>query len=144
MTSGCRGEPQLLVMRVKDVLGWMEGMEGIEWVGAGMEGLEKINYLLQINYHLLSWHALSSSSAGWTPLMYASYVGHDTIVNLLLDAGVKPSFSTPTHLSPLMVAAGCGNESVCYFLIQVSYVVTITIQELSFMCVSLCYVCFCV
>ncbi len=51
--------------------------------------------------------------------MYASYVGHDTIVNLLLDAGVDPSYSTPGNLSPLMVAAGCGNESVCYFLIQV-------------------------
>ena len=51
--------------------------------------------------------------------MYASYVGHDTIVNLLLDAGVDPSCSTPYNLSPLMVAAGCGNESVCYFLIQV-------------------------
>ena len=57
--------------------------------------------------------------AGWTPLMYASYVGHDTIVNLLLDTGVDPSLGTPTGLTPLMVAAGCGNESVCYFLIQV-------------------------
>jgi len=64
------------------------------------------------------------ATAGWTPLMYASYVGHDTIVNLLLDAGVDPSYSTPGNLSPLMVAAGCGNESVCYFLIQVGGVAT--------------------
>lgn len=60
------------------------------------------------------------SAAGWTPLMYASYVGHDTIVNLLLDSGVEASRGTPTGLTPLMVAAGCGNESVCYFLLQVS------------------------
>ena len=53
--------------------------------------------------------------------MYASYVGHDTIVNLLLDSGVEASRGTPTGLTPLMVAAGCGNESVCYFLIQVMY-----------------------
>lgn len=58
-------------------------------------------------------------SAGWTPLMYAAYVGHDTIVNLLLDSDANPSLGTPTNLTPLMVAAGCGNESVCYFLIQV-------------------------
>ena len=52
--------------------------------------------------------------------MYASYVGHDTIVNLLLDSGVDASLGTPAWLTPLMVAAGCGNESVCYFLMQVS------------------------
>ena len=51
--------------------------------------------------------------------MYAAYVGHDTIVNLLLDSDADPSLGTPTNLTPLMVAAGCGNESVCYFLIQV-------------------------
>lgn len=51
--------------------------------------------------------------------MYAAYVGHDTIVNLLLDSDANPSLGTPTNLTPLMVAAGCGNESVCYFLIQV-------------------------
>ena len=47
--------------------------------------------------------------------MYAAYVGHD----LLLDSHTNPSLATPTGLTPLMVAAGCGNESVCYFLIQV-------------------------
>ena len=51
--------------------------------------------------------------------MYAAYVGHDTIVNLLLDSDANPSLGTPSNLTPLMVAAGCGNESVCYFLIQV-------------------------
>ena len=51
--------------------------------------------------------------------MYAAYVGHDTIVNLLLDSDANPSLGTSSNLTPLMVAAGCGNESVCYFLIQV-------------------------
>ena len=58
-------------------------------------------------------------SAGWTPLMYAAYVSHDTVVNLLLEAKADPNKGTPGGLTPLMVAAGCGNESICYFLIQV-------------------------
>ena len=52
--------------------------------------------------------------------MYAAYVGHDTVVNLLLDAGADAAKGTPDGLTPLMVAAGCGNESVCYFLLHVS------------------------
>ena len=57
---------------------------------------------------------------GWSPLMYAAYMGHDTILNLLLEAGADPNFCSRKKLSPLMIAAGCGNESVCYFLLQVS------------------------
>lgn len=53
--------------------------------------------------------------------MYAAYVGHDTVVNLLLDSHADPNKGTPSGLTPLMVASGCGNESVCYFLIQVSH-----------------------
>ena len=58
-------------------------------------------------------------TAGWTPLMYAAYVSHDTVVNLLLEAKADPNKGTPGGLTPLMVAARCGNESICYFLIQV-------------------------
>uniref|UniRef100_A0A8C5QGN0 Ankyrin repeat and sterile alpha motif domain containing 3 n=1 Tax=Leptobrachium leishanense TaxID=445787 RepID=A0A8C5QGN0_9ANUR len=55
---------------------------------------------------------------GWTPLMYASYIGHDSVVSLLLEAGVNVNFCTPGGQTPLMLAASCGNESVAYFLIQ--------------------------
>ncbi|OCT64337.1 ankyrin repeat and SAM domain-containing protein 3 isoform X2 [Xenopus laevis] len=55
---------------------------------------------------------------GWTPLMYASYIGHDAIVSLLLEAGVDVNCSTPSGQTPLMLAASCGNESVAYFLLQ--------------------------
>ncbi|XP_068614514.1 ankyrin repeat and SAM domain-containing protein 3-like [Brachionichthys hirsutus] len=55
---------------------------------------------------------------GWTPLMYASYIGHDNIANLLLEAGVKVNAATPRGLTPLMLAASCGNESIAYFLLQ--------------------------
>uniref|UniRef100_A0A3P8Y0S3 SAM domain-containing protein n=1 Tax=Esox lucius TaxID=8010 RepID=A0A3P8Y0S3_ESOLU len=55
---------------------------------------------------------------GWTPLMYASYIGHDNIANLLLEAGVKVNATTDKGLTPLMLAASCGNESIAYFLMQ--------------------------
>lgn len=55
----------------------------------------------------------------WTPLMYASYIGHDNIVNLLLEAGVNVNATTAKGLTPLMLAASCGNESIAYFLLQV-------------------------
>ncbi|XP_048465359.1 ankyrin repeat and SAM domain-containing protein 3 [Rhincodon typus] len=55
---------------------------------------------------------------GWTPLMYASYIGHDTIVHLLLEAGVDVNMTTERGQSALMLAASCGNESIAYFLLQ--------------------------
>ncbi|XP_071782865.1 ankyrin repeat and SAM domain-containing protein 3 isoform X1 [Centroberyx gerrardi] len=55
---------------------------------------------------------------GWTPLMYASYIGHDNIANLLLEAGVNVNATTTKGLTPLMLAASCGNESIAYFLLQ--------------------------
>ena len=60
------------------------------------------------------------NKGGWTPLMYAAYVGRDTIVTLLLDGGANTNCVSTKKLSPLMVSAGSGIESVCYFLLQVS------------------------
>lgn len=56
---------------------------------------------------------------GWSPLMYACYIGHDNIVNLLLDAGVSVNVKNHKGQTPLMLASSCGNESVGYFLVQV-------------------------
>ncbi|XP_030067744.1 ankyrin repeat and SAM domain-containing protein 3 isoform X2 [Microcaecilia unicolor] len=50
--------------------------------------------------------------------MYASYIGHDTIVHLLLEAGVDVNVCTPEGKTSLMLASSCGNESVAYFLLQ--------------------------
>uniref|UniRef100_V9KEN1 Ankyrin repeat and SAM domain-containing protein 3 n=1 Tax=Callorhinchus milii TaxID=7868 RepID=V9KEN1_CALMI len=55
---------------------------------------------------------------GWTPLMYASYIGHDTIAHLLLEEGVDVNLVTDKGQSSLMLAASCGNESIAYFLLQ--------------------------
>ena len=53
---------------------------------------------------------------GWTPLMYAAYVGRDTIVTLLLDGEANTNCVSTKKLSLLMVSAGSGIESVCYLL----------------------------
>ncbi|XP_029400235.1 ankyrin repeat and SAM domain-containing protein 3 isoform X4 [Mus pahari] len=58
------------------------------------------------------------NGGGWTALMYASYIGHDTIVHLLLEAGVSVNVPTPEGQTPLMLASSCGNESIAYFLLQ--------------------------
>ncbi|XP_070617103.1 ankyrin repeat and SAM domain-containing protein 3 [Erythrolamprus reginae] len=55
---------------------------------------------------------------GWTPLMYASYIGYDTVVRLLLQAGANVNMSTPEGQTPLMLAASCGNECAASFLLQ--------------------------
>ncbi|KAJ7305743.1 hypothetical protein JRQ81_010109 [Phrynocephalus forsythii] len=55
---------------------------------------------------------------GWTPLMYASYIGHDTIVHILLEAGANVNLPTPEGQTPLMLAASCGNETVASLLLQ--------------------------
>jgi len=52
--------------------------------------------------------------------MYACYIGHDAVVNLLLDAKVSVNTNNNRGHSPLMLAASCGNESVANSLVQVS------------------------
>ncbi|XP_048351059.1 ankyrin repeat and SAM domain-containing protein 3 isoform X2 [Sphaerodactylus townsendi] len=55
---------------------------------------------------------------GWTALMYASYIGHNAIVQMLLEAGANVNMPTPEGQTPLMLASSCGNESVAYLLLQ--------------------------
>eukprot|EP00051_Salpingoeca_urceolata_P022485 m.368471 g.368471 ORF g.368471 m.368471 type:complete len:528 (+) comp19977_c1_seq19:57-1640(+) len=61
---------------------------------------------------------------GWTPLIYAAYVGHDTILNLLLDdPRVDANQCCANGGSPLLWASAAGNESVAYFLLKHQVVV---------------------
>lgn len=60
---------------------------------------------------------------GWTPLMYASYVGHDKIVDLLLEKSANVNVGANDGGTALMWAASCGNEAVAYFLLLVSVMV---------------------
>ena len=55
--------------------------------------------------------------------MYASYIGHDNIVKLLLESGVDVNVRNNKGQSSLLLAASCGNESVAFFLKQVMHII---------------------
>ncbi|ESO88400.1 hypothetical protein LOTGIDRAFT_125983 [Lottia gigantea] len=55
---------------------------------------------------------------GWTPLMYASYIGHDAIAKLLIDAECDLNMKNNKGQTPLMLAASCGNEGVGHILVK--------------------------
>ncbi|XP_063714339.1 ankyrin repeat and SAM domain-containing protein 3-like isoform X2 [Symsagittifera roscoffensis] len=55
---------------------------------------------------------------GWTPLMYASYIGHDTVLDLLLEAGADVATVNMKGRTALTLACCCGNEAAAYTLLQ--------------------------
>ena len=63
------------------------------------------------------------NKGGWTALMYAAYIGHDNIVNLLLaqdsiDVNLKSSPSGQREVTALILASSCGNEAISTALLQ--------------------------
>ena len=63
------------------------------------------------------------NKGGWTALMYAAFIGHDDIVNLLLaqpavDVNVRCSTSGHREVTALMLAASCGNEAISTALLN--------------------------
>uniref|UniRef100_A0A3Q3FM40 Ankyrin repeat and sterile alpha motif domain containing 3 n=1 Tax=Labrus bergylta TaxID=56723 RepID=A0A3Q3FM40_9LABR len=86
------------------------------WLGDSLVRPEELDVLWTCTRHEVDLDG--KNIGGWTPLMYASYIGHDNITNLLLEAGVNVNASTAKGLTPLMLAASCGNESIAYFLLQ--------------------------
>ena len=61
-----------------------------------------------------------ANEGGWTPLMYASYIGHETVVQQLLEAGVSVNSTNNKGQSPLALATSCGNDKTAELLIKVS------------------------
>ncbi|XP_050416603.2 ankyrin repeat and SAM domain-containing protein 3 [Patella vulgata] len=55
---------------------------------------------------------------GWTPLMYACYIGHEAIAKLLIDAECDINMKNNKGQTPLMLAASCGNEAVGHLLVK--------------------------
>ena len=62
----------------------------------------------------------SANDGGWTALMYASYIGHDLVVQQLLEAGVSVNSANNKGQSPLTLATSCGNDKTAELLIKVS------------------------
>ena len=54
---------------------------------------------------------------GWTPIMYASYCGHDDIAEFLLDNRVSMAGKNDRGRTAIMLAAMCGNDAVAEVLI---------------------------
>lgn len=59
------------------------------------------------------------NKGGWTPLMYASYIGHDLVVRLLLEDGACVNIKNHKGQTPLSLAASCGNCHVSELLLKV-------------------------
>jgi len=60
-----------------------------------------------------------ANEGGWTPLMYASYIGHELVVQQLLEAGVSVNSTNNKGQSPLALATSCGNDKTAELLIKV-------------------------
>ena len=57
-------------------------------------------------------------SSGWTPFHHACRVGNTEILKLFADAGANINILAPGGLSPLRIAATCGNFDAALFLIK--------------------------
>ena len=56
---------------------------------------------------------------GWTPLMYAAYVGRDNVLKTLLAANTEVDIQSKKHgQTALMLASYCASEAIIYFLLQ--------------------------
>lgn len=65
--------------------------------------------------------AINAANAdGWTPLMYAAYIGHDAVVTLLGECAADVNAVNQRGQSALMLAASCGNEATCLALLKYS------------------------
>ncbi|KAL4229131.1 Ankyrin repeat and SAM domain-containing protein 3 [Mactra antiquata] len=52
------------------------------------------------------------NKGGWTALMYACYIGHESIVSLLLENGCNVNLRNQKKETSLMLASSCGNDRV--------------------------------
>ena len=64
-----------------------------------------------------------TNMGGWTPLMYASYIGHESVAQQLLEAGVSVNATNSKGQSPLALATSCGNDKTAELLIKVCIII---------------------
>lgn len=73
-----------------------------------MEDQQKIERPFELELDEVS----TSNEAGWTPLMYAAYLGHIESVKRLLDLNVNVEQRNSSGQTALMLAASCGNDQM--------------------------------
>ncbi|EYC27805.1 hypothetical protein Y032_0008g194 [Ancylostoma ceylanicum] len=54
----------------------------------------------------------------WTPLLYAAYLGHHNVCQILIEAGAKLDDCNRRGQTALMMAAACGNLQVVRLLLE--------------------------
>ncbi|KAF1757808.1 hypothetical protein GCK72_014265 [Caenorhabditis remanei] len=82
---------------------------------ASIGDLEVLKKLLRINPNTM----VSKNQTGWTPLLYAAYLGHNSVAAFLLDNGAQVDDSTNGRWqTPLMMASACGNLNVVRLLLE--------------------------
>ncbi|PSN58644.1 ankyrin, partial [Corynespora cassiicola Philippines] len=55
---------------------------------------------------------------GWTPLHWAAWGGHETVVRLLIDHGANIDAKSTERETVLHLAASGGNEAVAQLLVD--------------------------
>ncbi|CAD5227232.1 unnamed protein product [Bursaphelenchus xylophilus] len=56
--------------------------------------------------------------AGWTPLMYAIYLGHEATATVLIKQGADVEAKNQKGQTPLILAAGCNSEKMVDLLLR--------------------------
>ncbi|KAI6231853.1 ANK-REP-REGION domain-containing protein [Aphelenchoides besseyi] len=85
------------------------------WTAASLDGLRPdTNPQLQLTSKELS----CDNHAGWTPLMYAAYLGHLKSTQHFLDLNADLEQQNALGQTALMLAASCGNEDMLKLLLE--------------------------
>jgi ankyrin repeat protein len=74
---------------------------------------ERVAFLLKVGADMGARDA-----GGWTPLLLASWQGHEPVVRLLLDRGADTSAALPSGWTPLLLASWQGHESIVRLLLD--------------------------
>ncbi|KAE9556049.1 hypothetical protein FO519_000683 [Halicephalobus sp. NKZ332] len=62
-------------------------------------------------------NSVEKNSMGWTPLMYAAYLGHVKVCEFLCSKGAPLESTNESGQTALMLAASCGSKDMVVFLV---------------------------
>ncbi|CAI2350751.1 unnamed protein product [Caenorhabditis sp. 36 PRJEB53466] len=75
---------------------------------------QMLRQLMKINPNTI----VMKNQSGWTPLLYAAYLGHNSVTAFLLDNGAKTDDPNARGQTALMMASACGNLNVVRLLLE--------------------------